>query len=240
MTDQNMLNTKHDEMLFAYIDNELDQSDRARLDELLKNDATLRARLHTLESINTRLEQATSVPQQPMNTTDPAPLQTKTRRWIGYAALIAIVGVSILMLSKQFARETFDAGAYYNAISKKLEPQHICDTPEKFSRYTEVAFGDPIHADFSTSLELVGWRYIGAGVYDPDIPSRKPVTRVLMARTNDGTSTLAFFVPKELPVPALENGSGLNIYKHSVLNITIYEVSPMSEAQILPVLSTHD
>lgn len=234
MNDPTMLPelSPHDELIFAYLDGELDAPQQAEFDRLCESDASFNNRLQSLQTMNEGLRLLSRVEQSAVS--KPA----SRRRWIAYAALLAITTALFIYMNPKAPIQTFDAGALYTRISQDFEPQHICDTPEKFREYTQTAYGKPIEANFDTPLQLVGWRYMGGAVYNPDKPPRKPITRILMAMTADGTPVLAFFVPKGLPKPEIAPGSGFKLYTRSNRSVTVYEVSPLDSPQVLTILKT--
>ncbi|MFK7759484.1 MAG: anti-sigma factor [Phycisphaerales bacterium] len=236
-----------DEQLYAYFDNELTPAQRQEFEASLRSSPHLQQRLAALQTLSAGLhkinDESTSDHSQ-THAFDPAshnpikstPSKPRYPRWMPYAALIAIAGITLLTLKPFQQTPGFSAQSAYTNIARDFTPQIICDTPEKFDEYTTQAFGTTISADFQSPLQLVGWRYMGA-VYNPDAPPSKPITRILLAQTNDGTQLLAFFVPKGLPAPELSPTDTLNIHKAKINGVTIYEVSPIDEPTILKVLN---
>jgi len=235
MTEPTMLPeiSPYDKFIFAYLDDELDASQQAEFDRLCQSDASFNARLQSLTAINEGLCRLSRVEQSAAE-----PKSASPKRWIAYAALLAITAALFIYMNPRTPVQTFDAGALYTRISQDFEPQHICDTPEKFRDYTQIAYGRPIEADFDTPLQLIGWRYMGGAVYNPDKPPRKPITRILMTKAADGTPVLAFFIPKGLPKPELAPSSGLNLFSRSIRSVTVYEVTPLDSPRVLSILKS--
>lgn len=239
MTDQNLpLNPgTPDEWIFAFIDQELSDAQLQEFASMRASDPAIDQRIQALQTLEAGFEQISNTGSD----SDCEPLQLPKKRfnpkWLAYAALLGICVSLYLYMNPSQPQETFDARSVYMSISANFEPQHICDTPEKFDRYTQIAFGSTISADFGTPTQLVGWRAMGGAVYDPDKPPRTPTTRILMSRAPDGTETLAFFVPKGLKIPQLDPGSTLNIFERSFGKVKVYEVTPLDEPHTLPILS---
>lgn len=237
----------NDEQLFAYFDNELPPTQRAEFEATLQSSQELQQRLSALQTLSSglhHLNDESKTHQSELTTLQitsaaPSPSSANPRsfpKWMPYAALFAIAAITLLTLKPFQSTPAFSAQSAYTNITREFTPQIICDTPEKFDEYTEEAFGTIISADFQSSLQLVGWRYMGVA-YDADTPPSKPITRILLAQTNDGTQLLAFFVPNGLPAPELSPTDTLHIHKAKIKGVTIYEVSPLYEPAILKVLN---
>jgi len=235
MTDQHApLNpTTRDEWLFAFFDGELDNAQLQEFQEMRASDPSIETRLQALQTLDSGIDH--------ISHTDPQPLQLppkgSNRKWIAYAALLAVCASLYIYMNPSQPQQTFDARPVYQNISADFEAQHICDTPEKFERYTRTAFGITIRADFETATTLVGWRAMGGAVYDPDKPPRTPSTRILMTLAPDGTPTLAFFVPRGVAIPTLAANLDLNVFERSFGKVNVYEVTPLDEPYTLPLLS---
>ena len=167
----------HDELIFAYLDGDLDPQQLADFKAILESDPAIQSRLDALNAMNTSLiriaQEPTSAPLvlEPKQTT-----KTSPRRWISYAAILAITTALFLYMNPSQPKAVFDTQNVYRQITTAFEPQIVCDSPEKFVAYTQESFGKPITVDFQTPIQLVGWRYLGKN-YNPGRPTKVPSWR---------------------------------------------------------------
>ncbi|MEQ9206102.1 MAG: hypothetical protein RLN78_01915 [Phycisphaerales bacterium] len=230
--------TKHDELLFSSIDGELNPQQAAELEALLNADPELQKRLDTLKAMNASLVRIASEPAEPDPLKFEQAPQTKPNplRWIAYAAILAISAGLFIYMNPSQPKPVFDTRNVYRQITMEFEPQIVCDTPEKFIAYTQEAFGNLIEADFQSSVQLVGWRLLGAN-YTPNKPPKVPTTRILLANSEDGTQILVAFVPRGLPIPKPQQGSNLNVFEKSVRSVRMYEITPLDSPSVLELLN---
>tara|TARA_R110002096_G_scaffold173781_2_gene348063 strand:- start:233988 stop:234692 length:705 start_codon:yes stop_codon:yes gene_type:complete len=227
----------HDELIFAYLDGDLDPQQLADFKAILESDPAIQSRLDALNAMNTSLiriaQEPTSAPLvlEPKQTT-----KTSPRRWISYAAILAITTALFLYMNPSQPKAVFDTQNVYRQITTAFEPQIVCDSPEKFVAYTQESFGKPITVDFQTPIQLVGWRYLGKN-YNPGRPTKVPTTRILMAQTPEGTRILVAFVPRGLPAPKAQPGSDLHVFKKSVQSVRVYEITPLDSPSVLDLLN---
>lgn len=228
---------RHDEMMFAYIDSELSPQQAVEFEQLLERDPLVRSRLDMLSTINIAIQkipettQARTIPLQTLGNSG----TLSKRRLLSYAAMLIICAGAYFMLNPPTPTPTFDAYIAYTRITEEFEPDVVCDTPEKFVTYTQETFGSPVSADFTSPIQLVGWKYHGKAVRSKSTNKFKR-TRILMAQTPEGTRILVAFVPKGLPIPRLEAESGMNIFKRTVQSVRVYEITPLDSPSVLDLL----
>lgn len=124
---------------------------------------------------------------------------------------------------------------------RNLEPEVVCDTPEKFEQYTQQAFGVTIAADFNPAtnggITLIGWIYpddgYGADTDPADITGR----RILMARDNAGDPVIAVFDDADLRLD--EPSSQLIATNTTLAGIRVQELHGLASPgpMLLPILS---
>ncbi|MEM7756101.1 MAG: hypothetical protein AAF297_10750 [Planctomycetota bacterium] len=127
-----------------------------------------------------------------------------------------------------------DAERYYTMVTRRFEPQVICDTPEKFIDYTQKAFGEPLTASFDSPVTLVGWTGLDGG-YDPDAPADGP--RCLLALGPSGERIVVVFDDAASPAVLSDDGASVRTFTQRFGSLAAYEVTPLEESVVLGLLS---
>jgi len=238
---------RDEELIFAYIDGELDADDAADLDRRLMREPALRRRLEALRAINTGLGRIASYTGG--ERTEAPRRRTSRLAGVWAAAAVLVLGAGSLIyraslpsapaFTPKAHNASIDAAAQYARITHAFEPHVVCDTPKKFESYTRSAFGTAIDADFGAGVTLIGWCALAGDYTEPGEGGTS--TRVLLAETHGGARTITFFVPPDHAAPDLngKEGSDATLVMHEARlgPVRVYEVTPESEPSVIPVLS---
>lgn len=145
---------------------------------------------------------------------------------IAAAALLVLgVGAYVAMVP---ARAPFDqpGEVYARIVASGFEPREVCTDDAAFRDWMRRRFDQDmvIPAD-SAGVELVGWDY-----------KRVLTTRtgVLLARV-DGREVVVLVERRENARRLGRTSEGLRVFRRDVGGVTLYEVTPLSEARLLPL-----
>jgi hypothetical protein len=153
-------------------------------------------------------------------------------RVMGFAiAAILALTATLIIINRPAPLPSVSISAVHAAMVQNDTPEIVCDTHEKFVAYTTKSLGEAISAKFGTGIALIGWR--GAGEYDPNDHLRR---RVLLARSTSGDPIVVLFQPSAAAAPTQTNHA-LHMYSKKLGNITAWEVSKLSEPQVLGLLT---
>lgn len=226
----------NDELIFAYLDGELDAQQTTEFEAMLASDPSIQERIDRLGSINDSIHRIAQAPPRTVPIAHVTKSNTSRIKWIAYAAIIAIAAPLVILLNRPAPQRTIDAQRFYVNTTTDFVPDIVCDTPEKFESYTSEAFGRTIAADFETPIQLVGWKYFSKN-YTPEELKDKNTTRALVGQTPDGTPLLAIFPTKDFSKIVVEPGSSMHLHTRTINSIKVIEISPYEDPILLDLLS---
>lgn len=228
----------NDDLIFAYLDGELDTQQRAEFEALLDADPKLQWRINGLQSITTSVHRIAREPSPsiPINAAQTPKPKANRIKWIAYAATIAIASTVMILMQPSTPQREVDAQRFYTKTTTNFVPDIVCDTPEKFEAYTKEAFNRTITADFETPVQLVGWKYFTKN-YTPEELKDKNTSRALVAQMPDGTPLLAFFPAENFGKLTLKPDSDFHIHTRTISSIRVIEISPYRGPVLLDLLS---
>ncbi|MBO6512638.1 MAG: hypothetical protein JJ974_01565 [Phycisphaerales bacterium] len=226
----------NDELIFAYLDGELDQNQIRDLETRIAENPELQERIDRLNSINDSIHRIAHSDPAPIKFTQQTDPRRSTLKWIAYAAVIAIAAPLVIFLNQPPQQKRFDAERFYVSTTTDFVPDIVCDTPEKFEEYTYEAFGKTITADFETPVQLVGWKYFSKN-YTPEELKDKDTTRALVGMSAEGAPLLAVFPSKNFSELTLDPGSDLYMHTTRINSIRVIEISPYKDPILLDLMS---
>lgn len=228
----------NDDLIFAYLDGELDAQQTTEFKELLSADPKLQTRIDQLQSITESVLRIAREPSAalPIDTAQSAKPKANRIKWVAYAAIIAIASSVMILMNPSTPQLEFDAQRFYTKTTTNFVPDIVCDTPEKFEAYTKEAFNKTITANFETPVQLVGWKYFSKN-YTPEELKDQNTTRALVGQMPDGTPLLAVFPTDDFGTLKLEPGSGFHIHTRTISSIKVIEISPYKDPVLLDLLS---
>ena len=254
-----------DELLFKRADGELSRSEADELHGLLNGEPLFARRAEVFVRVAEGVERVAQGAADGRHaaaerilgaaeTSAAAPRRAYPRRQaIVFAVAACVVLAAVLgavWINARPSLEPIDAHWMYATLTTHMQPQVICDTPEKFIEYTLQSLGAPITADFTAGVGLIGWRSVDPGAYEDD---SEPIgRRVLLARVQSpgDTPVLLVFDPLGAAPPELTDwpsflrdrppAADLNRFKREIAGVHIYELTPLSEPLVLPILSLAD
>lgn len=224
--------------LEAYIDGVLNTADRAAFEARLKSDPALRAEVELQTSIDASLSRLFKPCEVAAPAAAPAPF--RVRRWIPFAAAAAIALAAALWWMQPaappaqtpLARRQPTApnlrGQYQFQVRTGFTPMAVCTTPDAFQEWVQQNYGQPLRPTATPdNIQLVGWSY-------SDLIS--DYTGILLARV-DGQPVIVAMDKSELQTKPIPEGEGPeHIFQKTVNGLTLYEVTPLAEPRILPLL----
>ncbi|MEM9082970.1 MAG: hypothetical protein AAGB34_05175 [Planctomycetota bacterium] len=227
-----------DDQVNAYLDQEMSSQERLEFEEQLSADPRLRSNVDHLRDVEVRL---TDMFGPSSVSAPPLPGRKANRFSIGkqsvllaIAACLTIV-VSVRLIQSNLAPEPigFTVSELYARLSSPLEPQIVCDTPDKFLAYTREHLGASILANFDTDVTLVGWRSVPRRGYT-DQPGRR--VKVLLAETSDATPIVAVIYEPGAYEPNKRRSRDVRTFKGRVGNLHVLEITTLDEAKVVGLL----
>lgn len=228
----------NDDLIFAYLDGELNAQQTAEFEAMLNADPKIQSRIDQLQSITESVQRIAREPSAaiPIETIQTLKPKSNRLKWIAYAAIIAIAAPVMILMNPSTPQLEFDAQRFYTKTTTNFVPDIVCDTPEKFEAYTKEAFNKTITANFDTPVQLVGWKYFAKN-YTPEELKDKNTSRALVGQMPDGTPLLAVFPTDDFGTLKLEPGSGFHIHTRTINSIKVIEISPYKDPVLLDLLS---
>ncbi|MEL6498138.1 MAG: hypothetical protein AAF937_05160 [Planctomycetota bacterium] len=231
---------RHVSDIHAYLDGELDAKQTQRLAARRTSDAKLDARITELSQVDELLrvefgylsDKATTAMRPPRRHGRLAVLATAAALLL--ATMVWLHGVP--NTTPETTRRPLQIAELYLRHTQQFVPDVICDTPSKFIAYTQTAFGSGVKADFNSDLNLIGWK---ASVYQDD-RDNDDGSRILLATNSNDDKIITVFVPDgpyAMRSRATINGTSISAFRQQVGDITVIELSPLSEPSVLRVLS---
>jgi len=222
-----------EDLMNAYLDGELDEETVTLFEAELAQNPAMRERVEKLQAIEAgsrRLHgQGAHAEDVPVMPRSQATFRFPMFRVVAYASALLLVGGLWFVLSRAGATARPDGAAIYaEVLAADFQPTDLCDTSEKFTRYTMEAYGEEITADFESDIEFVGWRYPG---------NEYGGARVLLARAPDGTKVIAIFQERGAPAPRLADSSNLRRFRAVVGPVVVHEISPLEHPVLLDAIS---
>lgn len=212
--------------LNRYLDAELSPAERAEFEAELARDPHLRAAAERLGRAHAALRTHYQLADASPTRKTASPL----RRLALAAGILLAVGLTFYAY-RQTLPPPLDGDLIHRAFVLDPTPVIVCDTPEKFLAYTQDTLSAPITARFDTGITLVGWRDAQPGYGDKDLR-----TRLLLAYAADQTPVVVLFQPAGRPKPLLTR-RGLQAYSLRLGPIDLWEISPLDQPVVLPVMS---
>jgi len=242
-----MSETPFDPEINAYLDGELSGEDRAGFEARMAQDPELRDAVDRLRQLEAGLRGVYSAdaaaPAAPIGqaaSPTAAPVW-RSPRFRTAAMVLLLIGVASVYAVQTMlggrAESAYTDSFVYQSVLGCFEPVTVCDTPEKFLRYTDDVVGEPIAADFGSAsglgLDLLGWAAFG-GAYDEAERLRLP--RTLLARGPGGEEIVVYFRgPGHKAIT--DDPGGVLVSTKDFGRVTAYELSMLDRAYVLDVLS---
>ncbi|MEM9065401.1 MAG: hypothetical protein AAGB51_07915 [Planctomycetota bacterium] len=155
------------------------------------------------------------------------------RRLFALAAVLALALTVFLVMPRHSNKQPLNSDQLFRTVSAHMEPEVICDTPEKFRAYAEEQFGTPLEADFDAGVALIGWRAAGGYVNRPGVGGG----RLLLARGPDGEEALVIFPNTKTHEVTAPTDEGLFAHKARIAGVRVVELTRSPEPIVLPVIS---
>ncbi|MFO0833123.1 MAG: hypothetical protein U0637_14925 [Phycisphaerales bacterium] len=223
-------------MLDPYLDGTLSREQAAAFEARLRTDGALRASLDAQRAIDASIRAQFEVPAAASTATLGAGRVAVGRSilarvgWLRIAALVAIAALGVLVLAMRLgglgAYPTESPTIAYRAIvAGGFRPYEVCTDDTEFANYTSQSLGKALAVEQVPGLVLVGW--------DNTHHVLSLDTDTLLA-TVDGSQVVVFMDRAENARRLPSDDYGLNVFRRSVAGIELVEVSPLSEAKILP------
>ncbi|MBX3363915.1 MAG: hypothetical protein KF866_04040 [Phycisphaeraceae bacterium] len=226
-------------MLDAYLDGLLTGDDLREFEALLGRDEELAREVRAHEAMSGALRRLAPVREVPLPTSmglgegnSGARMRIGKRRskaglWgiVAAVLVVAAVGGYLALWSPQRAPYRQPDEVYRVLVQGGFSPSEVCTTEEEFKAWMLRTHGEPVViASNLAGVELVGWTY-------SQVLDRR--TSVLMAKV-DGEPVIvlidALDKARRLKAPG---GSGLRIFRRSLGQLVMYEVTPLGEARLV-------
>jgi len=165
------------------------------------------------------------------------------RNLAAIAALIAIIGVAgyYFLLAPQRAPFDQPHEVYARLVSAGFEPAVVCDSNEQFIDWMVDNHDQRMLIPVETpGVDLIGWDYrrvltartsvlltrVSAGGRAGERGAKPPAERQeVIVLVEDRAEARRLFAPQ---------GSGLNVFRKTLGDVVLYEVTPLSEPRLLP------
>jgi hypothetical protein len=227
--------------LDAYLDGILTAEERGRFEARLAADPALAEEVQTQRRIDGSLARIFAEPDDfslPSRgrAIGPAPRSIPAwQRWaiVGLAAaiLMTVLGVYLPSMVGPGAppRHRIEVSRLYQAkVEGGFIPDEVCTSDEQFAAWVKERFGEPLApSGHPEAVQYVGWSYARV---------MSDYTGVLLARV-EGRPVLVLLdrADRATTAPA-RPGRGLSLHRAQVGNLILYEVTPLREARVLPLL----
>jgi hypothetical protein len=248
-----------DEMIDAYIDNELDAQSLADFEQRLSVDAALRRQVEIQRRAEARLRELIAVPVWPgidaeaaTASESQAPAQPAAviqqrrlvaRPWMRIAAAVLLVGLIAISVGNATghlgglwrslmpaAPSDLPADTIVNRyINDGFVPAVVCTTPELLAKYTREQLGREVDFKVDQSVQLVGWHYAGGVLADQAVS--------LMAKAGDKRMVVFMGKASDDRKVFLSPGSPLKLYRAEEKGLVFYEVTEASGPLIVSKLN---
>jgi hypothetical protein len=238
-------------LLEAYLDDALVPSARAAFEARLTAEPRLAAALSLQRQINESLSRSFVAPGaetlriSSAGATRPgAASRPATPRWMywavsGLAAAVAVIGLNLLapdLFGRGHATRVYPiaytspAALYQSTVAAGFKPEEVCTTDDQFKNWVQTKYGEPlVPASHPDGIQYVGWSYAKAtSLY----------TGVLLAKVdNQPVLVLLDTTASQQHTPqAKDMPRGLHLYPATIGSLTLYEISPLPEPRITPIL----
>jgi len=235
-----------DECLNAYLDDSLSQEDRAGFEAKLQSDPELRAAVDLQRRIDDSLARSFATPdpdtvETPAMAAAPAQLRPGLpwRRWLVAAVVIVVGTLSIVYFVERLTAPGPGTGSraltetlvqtYQRMVGAGFEPGWVCANDQEFKDSFRLRVDRPmLLRALPSDVEAIGLAY--------SIRTMSPHTIMLLARV-DGAPVLVF-VDKQANDPgdlAVE-APGIHIYRRTLEDLVLYEVSKLPEPHVFDYL----
>ncbi|MEX2219246.1 MAG: hypothetical protein WD749_10865 [Phycisphaerales bacterium] len=220
--------------LDEYLDHVVEGDRRDQAARWLKDDPSAAAAADLQARIDGSLHRLLS-PAAPAAIPAPAqpasfPLPRRRIILIAAAAAAVLLAVSAVVLVPFLEPRPDRLGQIYRAeLAGGFTPQEVCTTPDQFAGWLQKNYGEPLYPAPDQSVELLGWSYGTAvtsysGVLLTKVDGQ-PVVVVVDRAASEG---------RRLPTP---DDPALNIHRSRLGGLILYEVTPLAQPRVLPLLS---
>lgn len=242
----------------AYLDGELQGPDLSAFEVALASDVALQAEVNAQRSIDESLARlferddpvplpagavASTLGESPLRLVgDPAgpAVEAAPRRrprvWWAAAAMLAAACVGLYVTGAIDIARLFDARnsvigpevVYERKVRTGFLPDWVCENDEQFIQVTRDMWGESFLVSSTDDVKIVGWSY-----YEPVLSAQ---TAILLATVNNKQVIVAIDRKDNDRSVTLPSSSGLKKYRKVVGNLVFYEISPLDEPRVLPLV----
>jgi len=162
------------------------------------------------------------------------------RRWAWYGAIAAVLVLSAIGVRTYFGVapefKVLQPDTLYAILETRgWTPEEVCTTPQEFAALVKSRLGKALVPATQPGVTLLGWGYSN----DYDGSPLSPSTIVLLAEV-EGSRVMVLMDragnDRTLSVRP-ERGLHLHLHRREVGGLVTYEVSPLPEPRVIPLLS---
>lgn len=235
--------------LVSYLDGTMPAGARESFEASIAADPELRARIEDQRAIDASVKrlfpvhkvelpaevlngEAAAIPIREAGTKKP------TRKVLYYAAAAVLLLGSAFFVNRavQHANPDFKlmgADALYTVLSQKgWKPEVVCTTDEAFARFVDLKLGEAMIAAPANGVAILGWGYSSGYEGTPISPD----TVMLLATVDDQRVLVLMDREKVDRSVKVKKETGLNVFRREVGSLVTYEVTPLSESRVIPLL----
>lgn len=213
-----------DAALEAYLDGAMSPGEARAFEARLAEDGALRGLVERSRAADESLRRLFAPPAE--EEAPPIAGRIGARRWVlvaAAAAAVALVGLVVVLSSPKRREPPTPATVYAKLVEEGYTPQWRCDNDEEFELAVVRRLGQPLLIAEAPRLEVLGWaygdRYSGGTISEQ--------TMVLMTVYN-GEKVLAMidraYLDREVELP---KGSKVRIFRRTIENLVVWEVTPL-------------
>ncbi|HYE62015.1 MAG TPA: hypothetical protein VD997_08450 [Phycisphaerales bacterium] len=223
----------------AYVDEAMTAEERAQFESELAVNAALREELEIQASLDASLnrlfeysaaEAGAEAVAAPRALASPFVGRSRVRRWSALAAAVVVVGVTAWVMTRRDPNLIPPQQVWANMEKANFVPNWRCEDEPTFRAYLNSRLGESFAIDESDSLKVVGWGYSSDYQFYPISEQ----TLTLINRVGDQHAVVLIDRAENDRALKVPEGSGLHLYRKRVGDLVLYEMSPMSEARVLP------
>lgn len=161
-----------------------------------------------------------------------------SRKVLYYAAAAVLLLGSAFFVNRavQHANPDFKlmgADSLYNVlVLKGWKPEVVCTTDEAFARFVDLKLGEAVIAVPASGVAILGWGYSSGYEGTPISPD----TVMLLATVDDQRVLVLMDREKVDRTVKVKKETGLNVFRREVGSLVTYEVTPLAEARVIPLL----
>lgn len=210
------------------LDDMIDSGDVAAMDRLAHENAASRRQLEIQSRIDESLRR---VFQEQAVATAGSVARHQLRRWIPWAAAAALLLASFAgwRVCTVSTRPDILGPLYHKIVDAGFKPDSVCTTDAEFAGWCRSYLRQAMYpTSRPDGLEYVGWSRA---------PVLGPVSAILLARVHDQPVIVVMERTDSLTDhPGRIKDPNLHVFRKSIGDVVLYEVTPAAHTTILPVI----